>query len=206
MNLRALLPWAIAAALLVALVLTCGDESPEPILSEETTAEIERLRADSAETHGKLDSLAELARASRDTARLREEAADRARQRADQRRRDADAARTAVARAENYSDSLALMQVAYEERTEEAAELRQENDTLRSALLLANRAAELSSERAALAESRVQALEELQGRILADVAEAQKGCRILKLVRCPTRKESAVLGAVGGALAAFALK
>ena len=238
MTWQKLLPYGVIAALLVALVLTCGDEAPEPILSEETRAEIDRLRAenvvyrglmDSLEaaseaedsiSRGRSDSLKQLSRASHDASVLREERASDIHKSANQHAEAADRARASVVTAPTARDSFNFMRIAYDERTHEAATVRRSYDTLGSSLLLERNATQREKERAdeaeaskkravdiekdktRLAEERVRDLEALNARILDDVAEAEKGCRILGIVRCPTRKESFVVGAVLGAGAA----
>src|SRR5688500_2096742 len=198
------LPWVLAGVLLVAFLMTCGDSDEEPILSEETQAEIDRLRGDSAAYAKRVDSLRQLSRASLDTSVLREENARDIHRRADGHGRDADEARVAVIRAATLQDSMALMQVAYEERSQEVNALRMAFDTLSSALILARRAAEIADERADEAEARTEALQALNQRILDDVAKAERGCRILGLVKCPSRKAAFALGVAAGAAGAVA--
>lgn len=205
MTWKPLLPYGIIGALVIALVFSCGDESPEPSLSEKTQAEVVRLRAENAAYKKDQDSLRFQARASSDAARLRAEEAAQERARANRNAKDAERARVAVITAGTLRDSFDFMQVAYEERSREAEALRVESAKKDSVLVLERRAAELNGNRADRAEARVEALEALNQRILDDVAKAERGCQILGIVRCPTRKEAFVVGAVlgaGGALVA----
>lgn len=197
------LPWVLAGVLLVAFLMTCGDSDEGGILSEETEAELERLRADSAAYATRVDSLEQLARASIDTSLLREESARATHRRADTHGRDADAARVAVIRAATLSDSLDLWRVAYEERSQEVNALRMAFDTLNSALILARRSAELERERASEAEERASALQALNARILDDVRQAEEGCKVLGFIPCPSRKAAFAVGVAVGAGAAL---
>lgn len=201
MTWRSLLPWGVVAALLIALVLTCGDESPTPILSAETRKEIERVMGEAARTEfARLsDSLSDLSRASIDTSQLRAGNARSTRGRAGSVGRDADAHRLAMDLALSVRDSLKNITAAYEARTSERDTLQLAYDQLESAHLLAIRAAETATDRANQAVERLQALEVLNARILDDVAAAERGCRILGIVRCPTRKEAFIVGTIIGA-------
>lgn len=199
MTWKALLPYGIIAALLIALVLTCGDESPEPILSDETNAEIERLRADSAEYAKSQDSLRQLAQAAHDVSVQREAAARRAHLHATQHAEEAERMRIQLASATDARDSLPIVMQVLDARTREAEALSVAFDSLDAALILARRAEANANERADRAEERLHAIEQLNARILDDVREAEKGCRILGIVRCPTRKEAFIVGTIIGA-------
>lgn len=199
-------PWVAVGVLLVAFLMTCGRDDPEPILSDETRAEIERVMGEAARKafQERDDSLAGLSRASIDTSRLRASNARATRTSAEAEGREADARRRAVDFANSMRDSLKEMTLAYESRTRERDTLQLAYDQLEHAHQLALRAADLSNQRADAAAERAHALEQLNQRILDDVAEAEKGCRILGLVRCPSRKAAFAIGVGVGAAGALA--
>src|SRR5687768_14974179 len=110
------LPWVLAGVLLMAFLMTCGDDAQESIVSEETRREQARVMGDSIRESFKaeMDSLRHAADAASDAARLREVEAAKARERANRFAKDANEARAALATATSPHDSLAFLHVAYQ--------------------------------------------------------------------------------------------
>lgn len=139
--------------------------------------------------------------AKRDTLILREttyvtrsvvahEAARTARQHADSIKQHADSlealADSAVANADLWRETA-------ETRGEEAQQLRHANDSLTVAWLSEHLARLQADARASLDSARVVALADLNQRIVRDV---RQDCRVLGVVRCPSRTESFIAGSL----------
>lgn len=195
--------WAIIALLVLWPLFR---SRPTPLIDEATRAEALRLRASHDSDSLLIDSL-------KASAAVSATRADRAVARAQGLERVAAVSGTradSLARSARTVDSSAIGQVdstwrlAYDARTAErdqllaAAKIRDSAD--------ADRRAALHDVHIALdsAQSRSRALDVLNNSLLKAVEKAERGCRIIGPIRCPSRKQSAVAGSVLGLLAGLA--
>lgn len=196
---RAAVVFTGCALMLVALWFVYEPPAPAPILSPTTQRTADSLVATGTSFHASIDTAAEARRlrdlelvALRRRMKAAEDSTTAAKRRADSAAAIAQTAEQWKAAHDLRSDEVTRLRTESAQKDTTIGKLEQDTASLRIDL------------RGAL--QRVAAHEDLQARVSMDIAEANKRmeCAILtwpKRVRCPTRKEAAIGGALVGVIA-----
>jgi cytoskeletal protein RodZ len=191
--------WILAGALAVLALFGFCHTPAQSAIPPKVQHELDSLRSTKARDAHVIDSLKgvnglNVSRATEHTVKSTSarQGADRAQARADELALTARQAQTADARAAEWK-------AAYDARTEESDSLRHALAYSDSASAEREAARQALQSALALSELRRNKAEQLNEDLAKTIQQQARGCRILALIRCPTRKETLVGGTIIGA-------